>query len=224
MRRALGALAAILMLCSPYGASAQEAASQRYEACRNADDRIQGICDTVDDIKGRLSSYSEEAHRRRWGELHYALGMALYAIGATGDEQALRDSIAASRTAAEYYTRERTPTRWSAIHIHIAGSLLSLGDEASVTEAVDVARAAAETVDRADQPQLWASAHVALGDALWMHARITGDRQALIDAAEAVRAALEVYRRPSLAEQRARAERLLEGILNDLGGGEADNT
>jgi hypothetical protein len=211
----------------PAAASAQPAA-ERYAACSPAETegnrRIAEICDLVDDIHARLRTRDPGRHLRRWADLHYALGSALFVIGAEGDAAALRDSIVASRVAADYFTRERTPTRWGAIQMSIANALQLLGDGASVAEAVDVARAAVAAIDRPSQPELWASAQASLGHALRMRAHRTGDREALIEAAEAVRGALEIYRRPAFAEERARAERLLESILNDLAGREPGKT
>jgi hypothetical protein len=219
------AFAAIFVFAS-VPAMAEEAAlpSERYTGCQVSDRRIEGVCEAADDVHAHLAALSPSTHRRRWAELHYALSVALFSIGVTGDDAALRDSVTASRVSAEYYTRGRTPTRWAAIQLHIAGALISLGDEASVTEAIDVSRAAVAAINRAQQPQLWASAQMSLGDALRLHARRVGDRQALLEAAAAVRAALEIYRRPSLAEHRTEAQRLLEAIMSDLGEGEPDRT
>lgn len=92
--------------------------SDRYVACRAAanggDDRIDDICQLVDDIHERLRSRDAARHPARYAQLQHALGSALFAIGDLGDEVALRDSIVAEQTAAEHFTRERTPTYWAA--------------------------------------------------------------------------------------------------------------
>lgn len=212
---AIAAGAAVLAFGAP--AAAQEA-SARYAVCSGADARIAEICGIVDDIHARLGRLRAGAHLQRWGELHYALGMALFAVGSAGDESALRDSVAASRVAAEYFTRERTPTRWAAIQTHIAGALTELGergDEAALREAVATYHAAIDAIVRAQQPELWASAQYSLGGAYALLARYDG-RDALLEAAAALRASLEIYRRPVFAEQRARAEALLADVLAAL--------
>ncbi|MGQ0531978.1 MAG: hypothetical protein ACT4OF_04695 [Caulobacteraceae bacterium] len=201
---------------------AQEARpSSRYIGCRAAEDvdrRLHEICEVIDSIHSRLEA--ARGQPRRIAELQNARAMALMVILDTGDELAARDCIEASRASAEFYTRARTPTRWAALQLNVGSSLTALGamgDQAALQEAVPVVAAAIEAIRRSRQPELWAYAHEALASAHLMRARAGNQEQEFRQAAAALRSALEIYRRPSFAEKRARAEQRLAEIYRALG-------
>ncbi|MEZ5996962.1 MAG: hypothetical protein R3C25_14550 [Hyphomonadaceae bacterium] len=211
------------------GAWAQEpaaqTASERYGACQAAanggDRRIDEICDLVDDLNGQLRSYDGARHPRRFADLQQALGTALLVIGDLGDERALRDSISAEEFAARHYSRERAPSRWAGIQLNIAGALVTLGDMEDPTapqEAVPLLLAAIDAIRSNEQPVLWASLQSTLATAYVQTSDNGRDADALRNAIGALQAALQVYRRPSFTEERARTQARLEELLSALGG------
>ena len=197
-----------------------ERPSARYQGCRAAEDvdrRLEGICETIDEIHRRLDAARGQPRRR--ADIQYAHAMALLTIGDLGDDLALRDCIEASRDSATFYTRQRAPTRWAVLQLNIGNAMIALAsreDEPARNESVPTVIAAIEAIDRAAQPDLWASAHETLADAYIVQGR-GADPHALRQAATALRSALEVYRRPSFADRRERAQRRLEEIYRALG-------
>lgn len=205
-------------------AVAQTPALERYPACQHAaaveDRRIVEICEAVDDLHERLAAYNS-AHQRRVAELNFALSTALYAIGVRNDDLALEDAIAAARVAAAHYDSDRTRVRWAGAQLHIAGALNARarrGGAAYAREAAEVSRAAIAAIPRAQQPDLWAALHMALAHAL-MRIGQDGDRASLADAFTVIQSALEIYRAPRFADERARAEADLAWVQRALGEG-----
>ncbi len=203
--------------------------SDRYVACQAAadggDQRIAEICKLVDEFHERLGARDSARHPRDYAQLQHGLGSALFVIGDLGDDLALRESVAASQRAAEYYTRARTPTRWAAIQLQIGGALISLGDlgdQAALQQAATTLRSAIEATRRSEQPALWASLHSSLASAYVLLSHEGSDRVALQEAIAALQAALEIYRRPVYAEERARTEARLAELLRALAEDQGD--
>lgn len=222
-------LLCIMMMAGATAWAQEQRPSDRYGACRAAagggDRRIAEICELVDAIHERLDVRDSERHPRNYAQLQDALGSALFAIGDLGDELALRESVVASRLAAEYYERAGARTRWAAIQLQIGGALITLGDlgdQTALQEAVPTLRAAIEAIRRSEQPALWASLQTSLASAYVLLSRDGSDRAALQDAIVALQAALEIYRRPVYAEERARAEARLAELLQALAADQDD--
>lgn len=211
---------AVMGLATPTQAQTQTA-MERYRACHDAsaadDERIVEICVLVDDIYRRLAAHNS-AHQRRVAHLNNALAQALLVIGERGDSLALEDSIVVARQAAQYFDSIGARVRWAGLQLQVAGALnlLSRDNVERAREAVEVSRAALAAAPRGEQPDLWAALHMARAHAL-MRISQDGDRASLVDAFAAIQSALEIYRAPRFADERARAEADLAWVQRGLG-------
>ncbi|MBL8545513.1 MAG: hypothetical protein JNL81_03570 [Hyphomonadaceae bacterium] len=221
MLRLPGCALVVGLLAAP-AALAQEAgpAAERYMACRAAgdgvDQRLHEICELIDDNNRMLPDAASQP--RRQAELRQSQATALLILGDTGDELAMRDSIAMARLAARYYDRDNTRPRWAGLQSMIGQAQTYLGSrgdlEARAAAPETLARAVA-TIRRDRQPDLWVSLQMALASAYVV--RSQGDPDELRLAAAALQSALEVLRGPRYAERRARAEQRLADIYRALG-------
>ena len=142
-----------------------------------------------------LSLVSRDAEAVNWARTQDDLGVALEVLGDRGDDQALKDSIAAEHAALEVWTRSAQPSDWAKAQNHLGTALTDLGtrgDNTALHEAVAAQQAALQVEARDRDPGDWAMTQRGLGDAL-MRLGEQGDDQALKDSISAFRAALGVF-------------------------------
>ncbi|MGD9967906.1 MAG: hypothetical protein AB7T59_15400 [Hyphomonadaceae bacterium] len=147
-----------------------------------------------------------------WAITWNDMGGALEVIGQRGDDESLRQSIAAYRFALEEQTRERDPRRWAIAQNNLGTALRQLGergDPEAGRAAIEAHRAALTVVARRREPELWPRMQNNLGIALLALGE-NGDERALRDAIAAFRAVLEV-------ESREQNPRHWGSVQNNLG-------
>jgi len=130
--------------------------------------------------------------------VRYAFAEALWNCGdQSGDNDMLRESVAAFRQVLETQTRARVPLDWARTQTNLGNALTTLGGRESGTvrleEAVAAYRAALEETTRARVPLDWAGMQNNLGNALQtLGARESGTAR-FEEAVAAYRAALEEW-------------------------------
>jgi hypothetical protein len=220
MFRVLAVTALVLAASAAPALAQEERPSQRYMGCRAADGvdrRLEGVCDVIDEIHSRLED--ARGQTRRQAELRMALSSALFVVADVGDEQAYRDCIETARAAQVFYNANRFPTYWAMLQYRVGASMVRLGangDETARNEAPAILAAGADALDRAAQPELWATLQEKLSDAYYVQSQ-GQNRELMLQAVSALRAAMEIYRRPVYAEHRARAEERLADLYRALG-------
>jgi tetratricopeptide (TPR) repeat protein len=122
------------------------------------------------ELFGQAADYVPTGHASERG-YHLCLGDALYQHGVTrGDNDALRSSVAAYRTALQELTRDRAPLIWARTQMSLGNALESLGERENGTgrleEAVAAYRAALKELTHDRDPLDWARTQNNLGNAL----------------------------------------------------------
>jgi len=142
-----------------------------------------------------------------------------------GDNDALREAIAAYGNALALVPRARVPLDWAGTQNNLGNALQALGEReagtARLKQAVAAYRAALEELTRARVPLDWARTQNNLGNALLR----LGEREAgtarLEEAVVAYRAALEEWTRTRVPLDWARTQNNLGNALRALGAREA---
>lgn len=216
-----GALIAIFLAAPMAFAQEGELAATRYMGCRAASDgvdqRLHEICELIDEINGLMPG--ARGQPRRLAQLRQSHASALFIIGDTGDDVAMRDAIVVARLCAEHYDREHTPSRWAALQSTIGQAQTYLGyrgDAEARQAAPETLSAAIAAIRRDRQPDLWASLQVSLANA-YIGRGVGSDPDDLRRAAAALQASLEIYRGPRYAERRPGVERRLAEVYRALG-------
>jgi uncharacterized caspase-like protein len=145
-----------------------------------------------------------------------------------GDNEALRNSIAAYQDALELAPRETNGRAWGFIHndLSIALSMLAgrSGDPSYLEQSIAAVRAALDVTDRNRDPQAWAMAENNLGTQLNDYGLDKGDVTIIKQAIDAFNAALEVSTRESDPDNWAMIKSNLGTALDRVGRFGEDNS
>jgi tetratricopeptide (TPR) repeat protein len=181
-------------------------------------DRLEPLADR---LKRALEDRALDLDPGQRAGLWHSLGVALAQIGEQrGDDDALREAVAAYRAALEEYTRERVPLDWAMTQNNLGNALAILGArrgrDAALREAVDAYRAALEVYTRERAPMQWAMTQNNLGNALAILGMRSADA-ALCEAVAAYRAALQELTRERVPLDWAATQTNLGNALAILG-------
>jgi tetratricopeptide (TPR) repeat protein len=151
-------------------------------------------------VRGLLqSSKAEQWSAATRAHVQSILSSALETYGAqSGQNEPLREAVAAYRAALKEYTREKVPLDWAATESNLGNALAILGqresDPARLTEAVAAYREALKERTREKVPLNWAMTQDNLGTALEALGKRESDPARLEEAASAYKAALVGFR------------------------------
>lgn len=154
-----------------------------------------------------------------WSLLSWHLAVAFEAMSGPRDV-ALQNAVAAYEDCLSVFTRESFPLEWALTQQALGTVLIQRVVEVKRDAAEGLTRAQAaydqalQVLSRSEHPVAWATIQANLGEVVRMTAR---DREALAEAEERLRQALEVFRGPDFALEAAAVQNNLGALYLKLG-------
>lgn len=187
------------------------------EAARSEEGFI-AAAEAFAEARGAVVIAREEA---RYAALTGLMGDALYKRGLLfGDEDALKEAVAAYQEAVQHIPREKAPEEWADMMTAFARALQLYGDQMKnadvLQKAVEVCESALQVRTRAIHPLAFADSRSNQASALFLLGRQTNDAEKMEQAVAAFEDVLALYQEHKVGGKAKTVERNLERAKKKL--------